>query len=163
MVRAQVRGVIDWSEMEFFDRQWSRRVRLLINEMVSEEDRHLKEIAHLHSINMRTAFAAAIDKFEDDVWKKACENASARLDAVITAYRPWDAKVREDREKAEARHLIGGWNSKFGDTSDPEVARKVKELSEAMLRMAEQTAPDLRYQGTIFNKDTAASMPLKGN
>lgn len=163
MVRSQVRGVIDWSETRFFDRQWWRRARLLIDEMAAEDNRELRKSQHSQAIALRTAIAAAWDKFDDEAWKKATDATTDCWDDLVSAYRPWNKYDREQREKDEAKRLVGSWESHFGDMNDPEVMRSIQEAADAMMRNFEQEAPELKYTGTVFNARTAAAMPMKGN
>jgi len=161
MVRAQLRGVIDWSEVKFFDRQWWRRARLLTEEMVAEDTRQLRVAYHQHAVGLRTA--VAIGKFGDDAWEKASDNANKRLEELFTAYRPWDKQDQESREKEQAKRMIGGWERRFGDMNDVEVQRRIQAVADAMMQMAEQEPPELQYRGTLFNAQTAKGMPVKGN
>jgi len=50
ILRAATRGVIDFSQMKFFDSHWHRRVRLLLKGLSDEDNRELYMALHRHSI-----------------------------------------------------------------------------------------------------------------
>lgn len=162
MVRAQARGVIDWAQHDprsFADHQ---RARLLIREMVEEEKRELRKARFLSSLATKIAVGANLAAFGDEKFKEVQEQTIDALDALYDAYWPWEAQDRESRKKQEAATLIESWESRWGSLDDPSVQSKMQEVADAMMRMADATGPATPYQGTIYNRNTAGSMPLGG-
>jgi hypothetical protein len=96
---------------------------------------------------------SAGQKFSDKTYEEAQETAAESWLRLLNMYRPWDKTDKEDIEKQEAQQLVSTWEAKFGSLSDPDVAKKVDQVAQAMMDMAKQQPAVTRaaQSSTVFN------------
>lgn len=153
MLRAATRGVIDFSQMEFFSPRWKTRVRFLLQGLSAEYNRDLLLVLHRHTIAK-----FGLNKLTPESWDEIQEDGSESLNDVLAAYRPWEfgKKAKGEREKEEFTGLRNAWQQQYGSLDDPETEKRLVELREALLhRAGDQAPPSPMADAGVFNKDTA--------
>jgi maltooligosyltrehalose synthase len=160
MVRAQVRGIVDWAEVEpTADRDW-KRASLLIREMEQEDRRAVLGVLLHNKIGLRTAIASDVDRYEDKALVEANEKTDEAIRQLLDAYQPWVGYLDTESAEDKAQTLTKGWESRFGSMSDPAVAKKIETVAKAMRDQWEQEATQVPYTGMIYNSKTSAAMPI---
>jgi hypothetical protein len=115
-VRSAVRGVVDYREADIVDRKWWRRWRLLLNEMMSQEDRDLME--HLYSYHLALVSNSGLT---EDSFKSTQQSARDNFEDIAGGLRPWIGKTKEDRALSAKEEMKEDWKNFFGwDLDDPE-------------------------------------------
>lgn len=118
IVQAAARGIVDFSKFDPFDRGWWLRLRLLLNEVESDNLQQMLVVQHRqHTAALE--YTAGKQTF-DHHWK----HASQILATLTGMYFPWTGAKPLSR-KEEYESLRGQWIERFGDPKDPAVQASV--------------------------------------
>lgn len=122
MVQAAARGAVDFGKADVLDRDWWRRLWLVLDQVEADSVVRVRALQHAQH-------AAALDyhsgeKAFDKHWD-GCNEATNQIRAILL---PW---LGEGEGAGDA--LRQAWVNKYGDPSDPEVAAKISSTA-AMLR-----------------------------
>ncbi len=156
-LQAAAKGLVDFSEADYFDPAWNRRLRLLLKALEAENDREISMMRYQHRAMLLTTpwlDPAAISDTQDAALRD--------LDAVVGYYRPWefDKKTREEKEVADTTKLRNTWQRTFGSLDDPKVQDRLAKTRAALLKRAEDNqVPDSPLTGQgVFNRETASHL-----
>ena len=114
-VRSAVRGVVDYSEVDLFDKSWWRRWRVLVTGM-SELD----TIDLLKPLFDYQLALVANSGLTEDSFKQAQESARDNFENIVGAMRPWEGRTKEERVESDIAQYKEDWKHFFGWELDDE-------------------------------------------
>jgi len=147
MVEAAVRGLVDFSQLRFFDPGWTRRLKLILSGLSQLNLREELKFNHDYYLTLLT-----IPELDEQTTKALREQLENTRTAIDLAYRPWHQALEKSLEhrKQTMRDMTAIWESKFGKMDDPEVQRKIRATVEGLRlqRAAAVNAPLVRPEGS---------------
>lgn len=122
------------------DRGWWMRWRLLLNEMMSQEDRTLME--HLYSYHLALVSNSGLT---EESFKSTQKSARENFEEITGELRPWAGRTKGERSGREKDQMSEDWKEFFGwDMNDPQQLeswrKEMKELMEKGDAHADTTA-----------------------
>jgi len=138
-VRAAVRKVVDYREVDVTDGAWWRRYAMLIRELARDTDR---EVVSTFVAYHQAALAGAASAEGREHHQKALLEVTQEYLGLLA---PWNAQSKEERASQQMAEMRAKWAAQYGDPSDPEVQRKIQETVEQMKREA-AAAQDTSWQ-----------------
>ncbi len=125
IVRAAVRGVVDFSHAKLLDRHWWLRLHILLDEVENEDMIELAKQAFL--FHMLTAANGAISEQSFDTARKTAKTMFKRIDSWL---RPWV----ETNEENVAQQNRGLYEQHIGSLNDPNHLAAVQQTIDSMNR-----------------------------
>ena len=114
-VRSAVRGVIDYSEVDLFEKSWWRRWRVLVTGMSSLDTTELLKPLFDYQLAL-----VANSGLTEDSFKKAQESARDNFETIVGAMRPWEGRNKEERLSGDIDQYKKDWQEIFGWDLDDE-------------------------------------------
>jgi hypothetical protein len=153
MVQAAARGVVDFSELDLQEPRHLHRLRLLLDGLVADNDRH-KLLAQLQYY---TALMTCQSAQED--YQKAREQAA---EVLISYQQSFHYDLRKQAMMRRPRHdgpaLQSVWEASFGKMDDPETQRGVQETVAALKKMRAEKAEARKRMAEARQKILARSI-----
>lgn len=141
MLRASVRGLIDFSQADFESAEWWRLLRLTLEGLEQDDD-----VVLLGQMLQYHLALVGNSGLTDDSFKRAQKSSRGLLYDLLGRLRPWegvDAKEVEERERAS---LVSRHRRVFGDNSSPEAQARIRAEAEAWARSWEAHSERARSQ-----------------
>lgn len=121
MVRAAVRGVVDFSKAEVDDPRWVRRTHVLLTEMSKEDDRNAGEVR----LRLWCSYLAN-GWLEESDFKKFQGMAREECQHLLDDIYPWTNTT--DAAGRQAAALEEAYKAQFGKSpDDPELLAEIEE------------------------------------
>lgn len=163
MVRAAVRGVIDYHEANVLDPAWWRRHRILLNGLAYEDDMRTQDAM----LRFHLALVGNSGLTEES-FKTAQSNAKDTLYDYLNLLKPWEILSSSAQKQAEVSRLKQAYIRAYGDPSDPQwqaeqeealrewkearIARLAASEDNVMTRLAERRQAHLQEMRERQNK-----------
>jgi chromosome condensin MukBEF ATPase and DNA-binding subunit MukB len=125
------KGNIDFSFARPSDRWWWLRLKWLLEE---QEKENLRVVQNMQ-FQLNTAVLSYSN--EDQQFKHHWERANSHINKIYNSLFPW-LVVSDDQvnTKKEYDELIDRWKYTFGDPADPEIAAKIQQTADMLMRSA---------------------------
>lgn len=116
MVRAAVTGAIDFSKSDPYDRRWTLRLRLVIDEMIRQSSLQFVGILHQHYMA-----CMAIPNLQPDSFKQMRNSENELLEVIISRLEPWNKDQVSKTQRDTAHAAVAEWEAHYGKLDDPKV------------------------------------------
>jgi len=125
---------VDYSEADILDRKWWLRWRILLNEMMTQEDRAIME--QLYSYHLALVSNSGLT---EDSFKSTQASARENFEEIVGANRPWIGRTKEERFTTETDQMKIDWKKFFGwDLDDPVALESWREDMKQLMEDAEE-------------------------
>lgn len=128
-MQATVQGVIDFSQADFGDPRWWRRVRLLLDGLEKQNEREQLDRVHRHN----TALFGAM--LESEGFEKVQQQSVALIDLIDATYFAGVTAEKEAQKHKIIRQRIDSWEQRHGKLDDPETKKKIENTARALTEM----------------------------
>lgn len=152
MIRAAVKGVIDFHAARPRDLDWWRRCNVLIEEMGRQDRERLdRDAMHYHLVLASVAATMGGDKVQDTL-----DSASERFDSILKLVCPWDNRAADKKKTYE--ELADVYRKTIGDPNDP----AFKEILDSEIKKLQRPpAQTMRPEEVIYRHKLAYEERLR--
>jgi hypothetical protein len=148
IVQAAAEGAIDFSEMEIGSVRWRSKLRKILAYLQNKNHRECLLVKH-GTTSSYIAGHMAGGSLTQNTFQSLKEIASLLSEEIESSYYPSISEPQKvsRKEIAEATKL---WENRFGSLDDPEVQRKIQELSAQLASFTSQGPTNLPIGGRLF-------------